>query len=97
MEDNGGSIVVSVTIRQMLTMKTTIEGNHRKYLTWFFGLAVPCDALLYLLNVATNARLYHSTTGIYLESVVAFAIFVMALIVAQRNSARLIGPNAERH
>jgi hypothetical protein len=97
MEDNGGSIGVPVTIRQMLTMKTTIEGNHRKYLKWFFGLAVPCEALLYLLNVATNARLYQSTTGIYSESVVTFAIFVMALIIAQRNSARLIRPDAERH
>lgn len=96
MEQKGGSIMVPVTFRQMFTMKTTIEGNHRSYFKWFFGLAVPCEVLLYLCNIATNSRIYHSTTGIYLESAVTFAIFVMALIIAQRKSARLITPDAER-
>jgi hypothetical protein len=96
-EEKGGSIMVPVTIRQMFTMKTTIEGNHRNYLKWFFGLAVPCDALLYLFNIATKSRLYHSTTGIYLESALTFGIFVMALIIAQRKSARLIRPDVEGH
>jgi hypothetical protein len=96
MEEKVGSTVVPVTIRQMFTMKTTIEGNRRNFFKWFFGLAVPCDAFLYLSNIATNARFYHSTTGIYLESVVTFGIFVMALIVAQRKSARLIRPDAVR-
>ena len=82
--------MVPVTMRQILTMKTTIAGNQRNYFKWFFGLAVPCDAFLYLFDVATKSRLYHSTTGIYLESAITFGIFVMALIVAQRKSARLI-------
>jgi hypothetical protein len=97
MEENGGSIVVPVTVRQMFTMKTTITGNHRTYFKWFFGLAVPYNALLYLFNVATNSRPYHSTTGIYIESLLTFGVFVTALIVAQRKSARLIRPDVERY
>ena len=97
MEEKAGSIIVPVTIRQMITMKTTIEGNCRNYFKWFFGLAVPCDALLYLFNVATNSLLLHGTTAIYLEGAVEFCIFEMALINAQRKSARLIEPDVIRH
>ena len=97
MEEKAGSIIVPVTIRQMITMKTTIERNCRNYFKWFFGLAVPCDALLYLFNVATNSLFLHGTTGIYLEGAVEFCIFVMALIIAQRKSARLIEPDVIRH
>jgi hypothetical protein len=97
MEENGGSIVDPVTIRQMFTMKTTVTGNHRNYFKWFFGLAVPFEALLYIFNIATHSRLYHSTTGIYSESAIGFGIFVVALITAQRKSARLIRPDTERH
>jgi hypothetical protein len=97
MGENGGSNVVPVTVRQMFTMKTTIEGNHRNFFKWFFGLAVPCDALVYLFNIATSSRFYHSTTGIYSESILTFAIFIVALIIAQRKSARLISPDVERY
>ena len=97
MEENGRSKVVPVTVRQMFSNKTTIEGNHQNFFKWFFGLAMPGDALLYIFNVATNSRLYHSTTGIYFESVLTFGIFVVAWIIAQRKSARLIGPDVERH
>jgi hypothetical protein len=87
--------MVPVTIRQMFTMKTTIEGNARTFFKWFFGLAVPSDALLFLFNIVTKSHLYHSTTGIYLEGVLTFGIFVTALIIAQRKSARLIRPDVE--
>jgi hypothetical protein len=73
----------------MFTCETTIEGNTRSYFKWFFALAVPGNALLYLFNVATNAYAYRSTTGIWLEAAIEFAIFVTALIVAQRTCARL--------
>jgi hypothetical protein len=82
--------VAPVTIRQMFTFKTTVEGNTRSFLRWFFVLAVPGNALLYLINVATNSYAYRSTTGIWLEAAIDFAIFMTALIVAQRKCARLI-------
>lgn len=86
----GRTLVAPVTIRQMFTFKTTIEGNTRSFLRWFFALAVPGNVLLYLINVATNSYAYRSTTGIWLEAVIEFAIYVTALIVAQRKCARLI-------
>lgn len=81
-----------VTIRQIFTFKTTIEGNARGFFRWFFVLAVPGNVLVYLFNVATNAYAYRSTTGIWLEAAIEFAIFVTALLVAQRKCARLIHP-----
>lgn len=79
-----------VTIRQMFTFKTTVEGNTRSFFRWFFALAVPANILVYLINVATNSYAYRSTTGIWLEAAIDFAIFVTALIVANRKCARLI-------
>jgi hypothetical protein len=84
--------VAPVTIRQMFTFKTTVEGNTRNYLRWFFALSVPGNVLLYLINVATNSFAYRSTTGIWLEGALDFAIFTTALIVANRKCARLIRP-----
>ena len=81
-----------VTMRQMFTFKTTVEGNTRNYMRWFFALAVPGNVLLYLINVATNSFGYRSTTGIWLEAALDFAIFTTALIVANRKCARLIRP-----
>jgi hypothetical protein len=74
----------------MLTFKTTVEGNVRGYLKWFFALAVPGDALLFLFNTITHASAYHSTTGIWIEAAIQFAIFVAATVVAHRMCARLI-------
>ena len=79
-----------VTIRQMFTFETTVEGNTRGFMRWFFALAVPGNVLLYLINVATNSYAYRSTTGIWLEAAIDFVIFMTALIVAQRKCARLI-------
>ena len=81
-----------VTIRQMFTFKTTVEGNTRNYLRWFFALSVPGNVLLYLINVATNSFAYRSTTGIWSEGALDFAIFTTALIVANRKCARLVRP-----
>ena len=77
-------------MRQMFTFKTTVKGNVRNYLKWFFALAVPPNVLLYLINAATNAFAYRSTTGIWLEATIQFAIFTTALIVANRKCAHLI-------
>ena len=82
-----------ITIRQMFTFKTTIEGNTRSYLLWFFALAVPGNVLLCLFNVVTNSFAYRSTTGIWLEAAIEFEICVTALIVAQLKCARLIHPD----
>lgn len=79
-----------VTIRQIFTLKTTIEGNTRSHFKSFFGLAVPGNALLYLFNVVTNTFAYRSTLGIWVEAAIEFAIFMAAQIVAQRKCARLI-------
>jgi hypothetical protein len=85
--------VTPVTFRQMFTFKTTIEGNTRSYFKWFFGIAVPGSLLIYLFNVVTNSVAYHSTTGIWLQGAVEFAIFMTALIIANRKCARLIHPS----
>jgi hypothetical protein len=77
----------------MFTFKTTIERNTRSFFKWFYALAVPGNVIVYLINVATNARIYRSTTGIWLEAAIELAIFTTALIVAQRKSARLIRPD----
>jgi hypothetical protein len=71
-------------------LKTTIEGNTRSYFAWFFGIAAPSNVLVYLFNVVTSAFAYRSTTGIWLEAAIEFAIFMTAQIVAQRKCARLI-------
>jgi len=85
--------VAPVTIRQMFTFKTTIEGNTRSFLRRFFTVAVPGNALLFLFNVLTNSFAYRSTIGIWLEAAVEVAIYVTALIVAQLKCARLIHPD----
>lgn len=82
-----------VTVRQMFTFKTSIEGNTRNYFKWFFALAIPGNVIVYLINVATSGRFYRSTTGIWLEAAVDFAIFTTALIVANRKCARIIRPD----
>jgi hypothetical protein len=73
----------------MMTRKTTVQGNTRNYLKWFYGIAVPANVILFLFNAETNSIAYRSSTGIWLEAAIEFAIFVTALIVAQRKCARL--------
>jgi len=84
------SLMAPVTTKQMLTFKTTVQGNVRGYLKWFFAIAVLGDALLFLFNAVTHASAYHSTTGIWIEAAIQFAIFVTATVVANRKCARLI-------
>jgi hypothetical protein len=82
--------VTPVTIRQMFTFKTTIEGNTGSFMRWFFALAVPGNVLIYLFNVLTNSFAYRHTTGIWLEAAIELAIFTTALIIAQRKCAHLL-------
>jgi len=85
--------VAPVTIRQMFTGKTTVEGNARNFYKWFFSLAVPADLLNYLIVVLTKSHVYRSTSGIWLEAAIEFTLFVTCLIVANRKSARLVHPD----
>jgi hypothetical protein len=85
--------MAAVTTKQMLSFTTSVQGNRRGYLLWFFALAIPGNALLFLFNVATNASGYRSTAGIWLELVAEFTIFVTAVVVAHRRCARLIHVN----
>jgi len=85
--------VAPVTVRQLFTGKTPVEGNARNFYMWFFSLAVPANLLNYLLVVLTNSHVYQSTSGIWLEAAIEFTLFVTCLIVANRKSARLIHPD----
>jgi len=87
-----GGLGDTVTFRQMFTFKTTIEGNTRSYFKWFSNRRTRQLAYL-LFNVVTNSVAYHSTTGIWLQGAVEFAIFMTALIIANRKCARLIHPS----
>ena len=81
-----------VTIREMFTLKTTIQGNRGRFFAWFFGIAVPCNVLIYAFNVTTNFYSDHGTTGIWLEAALQLTIFMNVLIFAQRKCAHLVPP-----
>jgi hypothetical protein len=87
--------VAPVTIRQMFSFKTTVEGNARNFYKWFFGIAVPANVLNYVIVVTTHSHVYRSTAGIWLESAIDFVIFMASLIIANLKSARLSHPEGE--